>query len=510
MPVQASSSRWIVRIPEAESSVTRDALRLAAGAVFLAGALLLVGDRSLSFDELFAAHAASLPVRDLLRLVSEHDAHPPLYYLLLKAWTAMFGSAEVNLRALSALIGLGLLWATQRLAASVRPAAGPWAGAALLAAPLFLYASVEATRYTLLTFLYAWAALETLHIVRDPGRPPWLLAGLFAALTYTHYLGLVFCAALGFFTLGQGRGVLRRVLPSAGVAALLFLPWVLVLWHHLVDGRINPPWRGPLPATWPLHVLHLVGFGGRAFGAASMYLHPSAPVGVQFLLGLPVLAVGLLSAESVYRADRRLASLLAGCAGVPTAVLFGVSAWTGSLVAYPRYFVFLLPFWAVAVGIAASEARTWPRRRQVLGALSIAALLLLSPASLTDFATHPTAGSGDRKGMVAYLRDRVLSGDAVWIYPDWERLALSYYAPGLPGRIFLLGGWGKALDPVAAAREADRIGAAHRRVWIVERPPMPPGIFDATYRRLARTHRVRDFREFDGIRVTLLVKRSRR
>jgi len=508
MPVQASSSRWIVRIPEAERPGSGDALRLAAGAVLLAGVLLLVGDRSLFFDELFAAHAASLPVRDLLRFVYRHDAHPPLYYLLLKAWTALFGSAEVNLRALSALIGLGLLWATQRLAASIRPAAGPWAGAVLITAPLFLYASVEATRYTLLTCLYTWAALETLHIVRDPGRPPWLLAGLFAGLAYTHYLGLLCCAALALFTLGQGRCVVRRVFQSAGAAALLFLPWLPVLWHHVLDGRMNPPWRGPLPATLPLQILHLVGFGGRAFGAASMYLHPSAPSALQLLLSLPVLAVGLLSAGSVCPVDRRLASLLAWCAGVPTAVLFGVSVWTGSLVAYPRYFVFVLPFWAVAVGIASSEARTWPRRRQVLGALSLAALLVLSLVSLADFATRPTAGSGDRKALAAYLRTYVRPGDAVLIYPRWEHLSLRYYAPDLPARIVAFGSWRDDPDPFVHGRWIGRMGAAHGRVWIVEWPPMPPELFDATYRRLARTHRVREYREFDGIRVTLFVRRS--
>lgn len=509
MRVQASPSRWVVRIPEAEGPVGRDAVRLAAGAAFLAGALLLVGDRSLSFDELFAAHAASLPFRDLLWFVYQHDAHPPLYYLLLKAWTSLLGTGEGSLRALSALSGLGLLWTTQSLASSVRPVAGPWAVAALLWAPLFLYASVEATRYALLTFLYAWAALETLHLARDPHRPPWLLAALFAGLAYTHYLGLVFCAALGLFALGQERALTRRVLWSAGGAALLFLPWIPVLWHHLTDGRLTPPWRGPVPATLPLQVVHLVGFGGRAFGAASMYLHPSASPALQLLLSLPVLLVGSLSAASVYRADRRLALLLAWCAGVPTAVLWGGSVWTGSLVAYPRYFVFVLPFWAVAVGVALAEVRTWPSRRQVVGVVGLATLLGLSLVSLTDFATRPTAGSGDRKALSAYLRRSVHPLDAVLVYPQWERLGLGYYAPDLQVRILPFGSGRATLDPAPTARWIDRIGAAHGRVWIVEWPPMPPQIFDATYRRLARTHRVRDYREFDGVRVTLFGRRTR-
>ncbi len=479
------------------------------GAVLLFGALLL-GRRSLSFDEVFAAHAASLPVWDLLQFVYRHDAHPPLYYLLLRVWTAVFGQGELALRGLSAVAGLVTLGAVVRLGFALSRDAGPVSALWLLLSPLFLYASVEATRYALLTALFALATLETWQVVLDPGRRLLQLYVLLAALLYTHYLGAVFCGALCGATFRIGSPQARvRFLTAAALAGLTFAPWLPVLWHHLIDGRINPPWRGPLTATLPLQILHLVGFGGRVLGTASPYLHPAANPLIQLLLALPVVAVGALGGSAVYRMDRRMGELLGWCVGLPAAVLLGVSLWTRSLVAYPRYYVFALPFFAVAAGAGLLKLWELSGTRRILGAAAFAGLACLSLLSHAEFASHPAAGTGDRKSLASYLLSRAEAQDVVVVYPSWERLGLAYYAPDLRAEVFPLGSRRDRPDPKRVAREMEKLGAKHKRVWIVEWPPMPSDLFDATYRWLARTHRVTEFREFEGVRVTLFVRRGR-
>lgn len=499
-------------IPEvAECALLGASRLLAAGALLLLGVLLLLGRRSLSFDELFAAHVASLPAWDLPQFVYRHDAHPPLYSLLLRIWIAVFGSAEVALRAFSALAGLVALGAVARLGSALAPGAGPASALWLLTSPLFLVASVEATRYALLGALFALAALETWRTVLDPGRRPWRLAVLLGALLYTHSLGAVFCAALGGFAVWHGSPKARlRFLTAAALAGGAFAPWLPVLWHHLADGRLNPPWRGPLVATLPLQILHLVGFGGRVLGTASPYLHPAADVPTQILLALPVIAAGGFASSAVYRMDRRMGALLAWCAGLPSAVLLGLSLWTRSLVAYPRYFVFALPFLAVAAGAGIVKLREGSGLWRIMGAVVFAALACLSLASHAEFASHPTAGTGDRKSLVASLRARARAGDVVLIYPSWERLAFAYYAPDLRVEIVALGSRRERPDPGRVSREMGKLAANRERVWVVEEPPMPPELFDATYRRLVRTHRVTEFREFEGVRATLFVRREGR
>jgi hypothetical protein len=45
-------------------------------------------------------------------------------------------------------------------------------------------------------------------------------------------------------------------------------------------------------------------------------------------------------------------------------------------------------------------------------------------------------------------------------------------------------------------------------VWVVQGFPMAPQAFEAIYRQLSRTHRVAYFGEFDGLRLTLFVRRG--
>ena len=56
----------------------------------------------ISYDEAFSWRLASLPVGDLVRRTAA-DVHPPLYYLVLKAWWS--GDSPLALRAPSALLG---------------------------------------------------------------------------------------------------------------------------------------------------------------------------------------------------------------------------------------------------------------------------------------------------------------------------------------------------------------------------------------------------------------------
>ena len=50
-----------------------------------------------------------------LQLITEGaagDIHPPLYYYVLHFWRGVFGSSEIALRGLSAVLGIILVWLT--------------------------------------------------------------------------------------------------------------------------------------------------------------------------------------------------------------------------------------------------------------------------------------------------------------------------------------------------------------------------------------------------------------
>lgn len=488
------------------SSVEESKRALILAGLLVAGVWGVLGARSLWFDELFAWKVASQPWREVVRYVQDHDAHPPLYYALLKAWKSLFGDSERALRALSAVLAV-LSLAVLRAVARVR--VGERAGAvgvlALVASPLFLQVSVEATRSALLALTYLLAARATLQVLEGRRSARLQLALAATALLYTHALGAVLAGSLVLFSAWQGRlSGLRSVAGPLAVSALAFVPWLPVLLHHLQAGRFDPPWRPALPPTLPLQVVHVIGFGGRTLGTAGYFSLSSAPAWLEGVLAVPVLVVLAAAFSATWKRDRALGRLAACAVLVPAALLLAASVWKQSMVAYPRYFAFTLPLLALCVGSlgATPLTRGWRATVVVCGA----AVVGLALASLASLAAKPTEGEGDRRALAAELTRRLRPVDVVLV-SRWESVGLDYYVPALRGvAVRLASEW--TAEGLAEVRTQVHEASAAGRVWVVQGFPFPPGAFEAVYRQLAATHRVSYFGEFDGVRLTLFVRRS--
>jgi len=104
--------------------------------------LLHIGDQALWIDEGATYAVIRQPdVPGILTFLSERDAHPPLYFLLLKAWTIAAGDSVVALRLFSAFASLLSVAAVVPLAREVtrtRPEQRGWAMPLLAALMLAL------------------------------------------------------------------------------------------------------------------------------------------------------------------------------------------------------------------------------------------------------------------------------------------------------------------------------------------------------------------------------------
>lgn len=469
-------------------------------------AWLVLGKRSLWFDELYALYAAFKPWQDLVGFLRALDAHPPLYPALLKLWTSSFGVSELAVRAPSVLAGLATGWGLWALG---RESLGNLGAAtsvlALVASPLFVEAAVDATRYALLTALLVWAAREAWHLASGHRRAAWPLIALGTLMLYTHYLGAVLVASLGAFGIAAGlRGRMFRVLFVPG---LLFAPWVPVLLFHLSAGRLAPPWRPPFDFTLFFGVVHVLGFGGRVAGTQSSHVVASAQLALQVAMAAPVVALWITAWLALRKSEARLAEMVACFVGIPVAFLLGASAWTGSKVAYPRYFVPVVPFLALAVGALAQGWGRLPVAFRKVGLAAGCFTAVLGVASLATFASNPTAGAGDRKELARVLASRLRVGDALLVYPVWEFLALDYYLPWTRGQYVVLPSvWSE--EGTAKLRQAVSRAVTGGRIWVVQGNPISRDHFEALYGPLARTHQVRYSKDFDGIRLTLFERRE--
>lgn len=228
--------------------ILRRVLPLAAiVALGLALRLFRLDAASFWLDEMFSAwwvgHEFGFLWSEGMRL----EPNPPLYYTLLKGWTALLGARdEAAVRSLSVLLSV----ATIPLVALIgREVAGRRAG--LLAAALFAVAPVqvhyaqEGRTYALLTLVTAAALLGTLRFLRaaahgGSGRR-WLALYAAAAvgMIYSHATAAITLAALNLCALGwllaapaRRRAVVPLVAANIGVV-LLAVPQILTMLGYM-------------------------------------------------------------------------------------------------------------------------------------------------------------------------------------------------------------------------------------------------------------------------------------
>src|ERR1044072_2452626 len=93
---QAASHQSAIRNPQS-------VILLLLVCLYVAARLWRLTAACLWFDELFSVHAARHTWGDLWRFVAADLIHPPLFYALLKLWTAAGGEALQWLRLFPAL-----------------------------------------------------------------------------------------------------------------------------------------------------------------------------------------------------------------------------------------------------------------------------------------------------------------------------------------------------------------------------------------------------------------------
>ncbi|MBW4658000.1 MAG: glycosyltransferase family 39 protein [Drouetiella hepatica Uher 2000/2452] len=176
-------------------------------------------------------------VNDTIKgLAAEESQLTPLYFILTRFWTGIFGDSIAAIRILSVIGSILALpcmyWLCWEL---FKSASAGWLGMAILAISPFqiLYAQ-EARPYSLwaATLLLSSAAL--LRAARVQTKVSWLIYTLTTVLNlYTCLFSIFIVIVHGLYILGIERfRPSRRMLSFAitlGISLLAFLPWILIL-----------------------------------------------------------------------------------------------------------------------------------------------------------------------------------------------------------------------------------------------------------------------------------------
>jgi len=447
-----------------------------------------LADRSLSFDEAYSVSVARHPVPEIVHyLSSNHDTHPPLHYALLSAWLHLFGSSELAVRSLSALIGLAMVVLLYAFARRLVDRNVALVASGLLAGSAFaVLAAQEARMYPLLGLLAlgSWSSLG-LAIQSRKARHWALYAVCGALMLYTHYFGLLVLGSQVLYLAPRwrhDRRTLRDAALALGAVAVLFSPWVPAFLAQAMSGRGWPTFRQPVDTHTLITLLALFGFGGELFGTGGYFATVALAPWKEALVAAPLL--GLLGA-GVYALRGQRAWLLVCYWAAPIAAAAAVSQRVN--IFYPRYFSFLTPAFALllaaGIDLAAAALMRWAKRGLEIrpAALAGSALIVLAlnaPVingfSSVDYTVHDWRGAAELVTAAAGPKDYLL------FVPGFAQAPFEYYYKGsqerfelTPVEIFQMVRLKQAADPGINKAWARTLARDHPRMWIIATVPFP-------------------------------------
>lgn len=383
------------------------------GLIVLGAALRFstLGARSFWLDEALTVDILEEGFTGMLSRLDENGGGGPVYFLLAWPWTQLFGTSEVGLRSLSALIGTATVpvayWAAREVA-SHRVAT--IAAALAATSPLLVWQAQEARPYALLILMGGASFALFVRARREPeGGAPAAWAVISALLVATHYVAvfmLVVEAAL-LLRANTGRRVRAAVLGVA-VATAMLIPLVLAGREHGLGSL--PDTAGPARRLFVLPAEFLAGYQPP--------LQILTPVAAA-LLGI---VAALLLARRATAAERRSAGLAIGlvAAVVLLAMLASVS---GSDLVLTRY---LSELWIPAAVVAALGFGTAAAGR--LGALAATALCVLFAAVAITTAWEPKFDRDDWRGAAGAVGGAPVPR-AIVVSPGRGPEAFAHYRP---------------------------------------------------------------------------------
>ncbi|MDR1497723.1 MAG: glycosyltransferase family 39 protein [Puniceicoccales bacterium] len=216
-------------------------------------------DASVWLDEGFSLLTARLSWVEILE-TQALDVHPPLYFLLLKLFTLLFGESVFAVKLFSVVpmvlaLSAGWLFLSKEFS---KKSGILFASCFFVLLPTAHY-SVEMRMYSWALFFVMMTAISAWFAVRTDKVSWWVSFSVFLAVTaYTHHYAAAVVAVGGgiFFihTLVWDRGKIRKVV-LCGVAALaLYSPWIRVV-TGAFSGASENFWIGNSAEGNPLNCL---------------------------------------------------------------------------------------------------------------------------------------------------------------------------------------------------------------------------------------------------------------
>jgi mannosyltransferase len=413
---ETSPARWVIA---------------AAVLVIVAGIVLRFATRSdLWLDEALSVNISRLPYGDIPDWL-RHDGAPPLYYFMLHAWTDVFGTTDVAVRALSGVLSVATfvpMWFAGRRVAG---RSGAWIAVLILASsPFAIGFGAETRMYSLVMLLVTVGYLAVRRLLERPslGRQA-VVALITGLLLYTHYWSFYLIAVVAALLVRQAwrgsdadrRHAARAALVALVAGAITFLPWIPTFLYQ--SQHTGTPWGDPIFMTASF------AFALRDFAGGE---HSEAYALLVVLIMLTIVAV-FGRANDRYRIEldvrTRPGVRAETLTWVGTLLLGGAFAFVTRGTFAGRYASILYPLFVlvVAYGVTVFADK---RVRAVL--LAVVVIIGLGSSFRTVFDNRTEAGE-----VANAIRPQARPGDVVLYCPDQLGPSVSRLLEGKPGLVQL-------------------------------------------------------------------------
>jgi len=375
------------------------------GVVVVIGAILRLWDSTKSsiwHDEGYTMMLAPMNPLEIITRTAR-DVHPPLYYLVLHYWMALFGTSELAARSLSTVFTLVAIPIAYLLIRKL------WTESAARLAALFVATGPFLIRYSQEARMYGMLAcivlVATYALVKAVETNRWVwwagYALLIAAGLYTHYYTIFVIIAHWIYMLAQTSRTKHAGLwnfrwwAANVLALLLFLPWVpsAVAQFTRVQASfwIPRPNAGTLPET--LFQFLTYGSGGN--------------ISVPWRIAAGLVFIGAIVAAWVAVPKRRLALVLLSAFCLTGPVLVFLLSFQRPIYV-DRYFVFAGVAFYCLLAVLVSLL---PRKTMVVATLAILALFGIGIYNIHKGANHQMAAIGAYVNAHYQPGDEILSGE---------------------------------------------------------------------------------------------------
>lgn len=349
----------------------------------------------------------------MLDFLSQHESHPPLFYLLMRGWSAMFGPSEGAASLLPLGFGLATIpaayWVGTRIFSR---RAGMLAALLTAASPALMRATGGIRPYPMLALLCLLALYFFWSAILNGKLRNWIAYGLLmGVMVMTHNWSWVILAgqwmALGLYWVRSPKAHLRPMPPFAASQALILLialPWLPSFLQQL---------RHAGHAS--LQSIDYLATAGAFFSCIAKFPPPFA-LGLFALLGLYALLAPRL------RPTHALPTHAWAFMAPPfLAFLLALLTWSKANLLIAHCYVILVP--AMLVSVAAFIERALGPRFLVT---AVAAGVLLIPSLLAQFKNLALPKSNAR-AFATQLAATVRPADLIVVSPLWLASSFNFY-----------------------------------------------------------------------------------